>query len=67
MYLCVEDELIFFLFFFLSREQNPGKTLLIYAAEKGQVAIMDRLRLAGGNIDCEDKVIDSLGRDRQWS
>ena len=62
----MKDELIFFIFF-LSCQQYPGKTLLTYAAENGQVAIVDRLLFAGANIDCEDKVIGSLGRDRLWS
>ncbi len=35
-------------------------TLLTYAAEKGQVAIVDRLLLAGAYIECRDKVTDSL-------
>jgi hypothetical protein len=56
MHLYVEDELIFSLFF-LSCQRNPGKTLLTYAARKGQVAIVDRLLLAGANIECVDKVI----------
>ena len=47
--------------------QLPGRTLLTYAAEKGQVAIVDRLLLAGADIKAKDKVIDSLEFDGLWS
>ena len=62
MHLCVEDELNFFLYF-LSYQQYNGETLLTFAAVKGQVAIVDRLLLAGANIESKDNVIHSLLRD----
>ena len=66
IHLYKKDELIFS-FFFLSCQQHRGITLLIYAAKKGQVAIVDRLLSAGANIEFVDEVLDSLGRDRLWS
>ena len=63
MHLCVEDELNFFLYF-LSYQQYYGETLLTFAAVKGQVAIVDRLLLAGANIESKDNVIHSLLRDQ---
>jgi hypothetical protein len=55
------------LIFLLSCQQYPGKTLLVYAAEKGQTAIVDRLLLAGANIESKDKVKDSLRWVGLWS
>ena len=51
MYLCMNE-----LIFLFTCQQYPGKTLLVYAAEKGQTAIVDRLLLAGANIESKDKV-----------
>jgi hypothetical protein len=41
--------------------------LLIYAAKKGQVAIVEQLLLAGADIEAKDEVTDSIRRDEPWS
>jgi hypothetical protein len=47
---------------FLFCQQYPGTTLLIKAAEKNQIAIVDQLLLARADIESKDEVIDRMKR-----
>ena len=47
---------------FLFCQQYSGTTLLIKAAEKNQIAIVDQLLLARADIESKDAVIDRMKR-----
>jgi hypothetical protein len=41
--------------------------LLIYAAKKGQVTIVEQLLLAGADIEAKDEVTDNIRREESAS